>query len=168
MSFDLKSIAARTAIRDVLERYCRGIDRLDAELITSVYWPEAIDDHGIYKGPGKDFAPVVIPLLRDNYRGTMHSLHQSLIELHGSSAKSETYFVAYHFGGDANGKFIDIAGGRYVDLLEERYGEWRISDRVVVIEWSRIDRNIETSPLPTDLFIPARRDRQDIAYGRSK
>lgn len=166
MSFDIAEIAARTEIRDVLERYCRGIDRLDADLVNSVYWDEAIDDHGIYKGPGKDFAAFVIPMLRDNFAGTMHALNQSLIVLDGSRANVETYFCAYHWRGNHGSQGIEIVGGRYVDVLEQRNGEWRIRDRVVIIEWARNDKNIEPSSFPLDVFVPGRRDRQDIAYGK--
>ena len=165
MSFDAKSVADRAAIRDVLERYCRGIDRLDEELITSVYWKGAIDDHGLYKGPGEGFAAFIVPLLRDAYRATMHCLNQSLIQLKGNRANAETYFVAYHVGSKDGGEFIEIAGGRYVDVLEERNGEWRISDRVVVIEWARDDKGLAKAGLPIDKFVPPRRDRKDIAYG---
>ena len=34
-------------IRRRLHDYCRGIDRLDAELVASVYFADAIDDHEI-------------------------------------------------------------------------------------------------------------------------
>lgn len=165
MDTTFKTIADRIAIRDVLERYCRGIDRLDADLVRGVYWDEGVDDHGVYKGSGKDFADFVLPRLRERYDGTMHSLHQSLIELDGARAKTETYFVAYHWGRKQDARFIDVAGGRYVDLLEQRDGEWRILHRAVVVEWTRIDKDFETMSLPLDTFVQARRDRQDIAYG---
>jgi hypothetical protein len=166
MSMDLKSIADRIAIRDVLDRYCRGIDRLDADLVNSVYWDDAIDDHGTYKGAGKDFAAFVIPILRDNFTGTMHCLNQSLIELDGARAKVETYFSAHHWRGDYGSDGVELVGGRYVDVLEEREGEWRIRDRVVIIEWARADNNIEPSSFPLDVFAPGRRDKADLAYGR--
>ena len=166
MGMDLKSIADRIAIRDVLERYCRGIDRLDVDLVNGVYWDEAIDDHGIYKGPGKDFATFVIPMLREHFAGTMHALDQSLIELNGSHAKAETYFSAHHWRGDHGSGGIEIVGGRYIDVLEERGGEWRIRDRVVIIEWARTDNDIKPSSFPLDVFVPGRRDKADIAYGR--
>ena len=165
MGLDLKSIADRIAIRDVLDRYCRGIDRLDADLVNSVYWDEAIDDHGIYKGPGKDFAAFVIPMLREHFTGTMHALNQSLIELDGARARAETYFSAYHWRGDRGSQGIEIVGGRYVDVLEERGGEWRIRDRVVIIEWARTDDDIKPSSFPLDVFVPGRRDSNDPAYG---
>lgn len=34
-------------IRDAALRYCRGLDRLDVELMKSAYWEGATDDHGV-------------------------------------------------------------------------------------------------------------------------
>jgi SnoaL-like domain len=166
MPLDMQNVLDRAAIKDVLDRYCRGIDRLDADLVNSVYWPEAVDDHGIYKGPGKDFAAFVLPLLRDNYRVTMHTLGQTLIEISGARANSETYFVAYHVGEKEGRNFIETAGGRYVDVLEKRAGEWRIRDRVVVIEWTRLEDDAKEMAMSRTLFVPGKRDRTDVAYGR--
>lgn len=164
MSFNLKDLQDRDAIRHVLERYCRGIDRLDAELVNSVYWDEATDDHGLYKGPGKDFAAVVIPLLRERYRATMHTLGQSLIELAGTRAKAETYFIAYHCVKDEDRESIETSAGRYVDVFEERTGEWRIADRVIVMEWTRLELNVQETSMPRAMFVQGRRDRDDRAY----
>jgi len=36
----------REAIENLLGLYCRAIDRLDVELLKSVYHPDGIDDHG--------------------------------------------------------------------------------------------------------------------------
>jgi len=67
---------------------------------------------------------------------TMHNLANVMIELDGDAAGVETYGVAYHAGepaGDIRWNFA--AGFRYVDRFERRSGEWRIADRLTVIEW---------------------------------
>ncbi|MCJ7436647.1 MAG: nuclear transport factor 2 family protein, partial [Acidimicrobiia bacterium] len=46
----LQDLAAQQEIRDVLIRYTRGIDRMDADLVRSTYHPDAHDDHGAYQG----------------------------------------------------------------------------------------------------------------------
>jgi SnoaL-like domain len=46
----------RQAIQDVLMTYSRGIDRLDRELLLSVYHDDAIDDHGVFVGSPEEFA----------------------------------------------------------------------------------------------------------------
>ncbi|HJY93624.1 MAG TPA: nuclear transport factor 2 family protein, partial [Streptosporangiaceae bacterium] len=42
--------AAAEAIRQAALRYCRGVDRLDAELMRSAYHNDATDDHGVFVG----------------------------------------------------------------------------------------------------------------------
>jgi hypothetical protein len=44
------SLSEHDAIRQVVARYARGVDRLDAEVMKSAYWPEATDDHGVFVG----------------------------------------------------------------------------------------------------------------------
>ncbi|MEC9359997.1 MAG: nuclear transport factor 2 family protein [Pseudomonadota bacterium] len=164
MAISLKDLQDRAAIRDVLERYCRGIDRLDADLVNGVYWDEALDNHGIYKGKGKEFAAFVIPLLREHCRATMHTLGQSMIEFDGSRAKAETYFVAYHCGLEEGRELIETSAGRYVDHFDERDGEWRILDRVVVMEWTRLEHDVKETNVPRERFMQGRRDRSDQVY----
>ena len=90
MQDTLNEVIAHHRIRQVLERYCRGIDRLDAALIDSVYWDDATDNHGIYVGPGKDFAAFIVPMLRDAFTATMHFIGQSNIAVTGDRAAADT------------------------------------------------------------------------------
>jgi len=152
------------AIRDVIQRYCRGVDRLDIELIDSVYWDDSYDDHGLYKGPGKGFGAWVIPILRQFCQVQMHVLGQSNIELDADQAAVETYYVAYHGGENGAGKFIESSGGRYVDTFSRRHGEWRIARRVVVLEWSHVQQGIEEAAFGLDRFTYGKRDRSDLSY----
>jgi hypothetical protein len=43
-------LADREAIRECLYRYCRGVDRLDADMIRSAYWPDCVDNHLEFTG----------------------------------------------------------------------------------------------------------------------
>lgn len=142
-------------IRQVLARYCRGVDRCDANLIRSVYHPDATDDHGTYKGPGVEFAEQVIPMLRNYWQATMHDLGTCIIELDGDAADVETYFVAYHRRLQESETWLDVFGGRYLDRFEKRSGRWLIAKRVVVHEWSKL----EATPLtfPVELFAQGER-----------
>ncbi len=97
MSSEIKQeILDRYEIEQVLRRYCRGVDRGDAELIRSVYHPDATDDHGGFKGLGVDFADRVVAILNQRAQATMHNLHQVNINANGDAARVETYFTAYH------------------------------------------------------------------------
>jgi hypothetical protein len=141
----LTELADREAIRHCLMRYSRGVDRLDEELLQSVYWPGAIDDHIIFTGTGQDFIPYVIQAL-GGMDQTMHMLGNILIDMDGpAAANSETYFQAFHRipgsgsgSGSGSGVATDlIVGGRYVDRFEKRDDEWRVASRVVIIDWFR-------------------------------
>ena len=46
MNSRLAELGDQQAIRDVLARYWRGIDRGDADLVRSTYHPDARDAHG--------------------------------------------------------------------------------------------------------------------------
>jgi hypothetical protein len=56
----LTACADRAAIENVLGLYCRAIDRLDVELLRSVYHPDAIDDHGAMCMNAQEFAPRIV------------------------------------------------------------------------------------------------------------
>jgi hypothetical protein len=157
----------REEIREVLARYCRGIDRLDSELVASVYHDDAYDDHGTFKGSGKDFAVSVVQGL-SRFERTMHFLGNSLIDVDGDVAHSETYCVAYHRlrADDSPAEAQDfVAGVRYVDRFERRDGAWLIANRVVVMEWTRYDA-LGSEWDATPHFTMGRRDREDLAYKR--
>jgi len=148
-------------IHDILMKYARGIDRCDFDLVRSCYHPGAVDNHGRFTGTIEEFIPWVETQL-DQFDTTMHFLGNVLIEVEGVTAHAETYCVAYH---RMKGEDVDnLQGLRYVDRFEKRYGEWRIAERAIVVEWNRID----DVDLPG--FAPGtkrgRRDQDDLVYRR--
>lgn len=134
-------LAAHVQIRQVLYRYCRGVDRGDAALLKSVYHPEAIDIHGSWEGPGEEFAERIVRSLDEPHGASQHHLTNVLIELDGDRAAVESYFIAFHPYDPADGDTEKIAfvGGRYLDRFERRDDDWRIVHRQVVLDWSRAD-----------------------------
>lgn len=131
-------LADREAIRDCIYRYCRGIDRIDRELLLSAYWPDAIDEHGNFSTrSAEEFANQAISIL-----GTMvlttHVVHNILIDIRGPEAHVETYVQAFHTRKREDGTFYDhMSSSRFLDRMERRDGEWRISHRAVVRDWFR-------------------------------
>jgi hypothetical protein len=136
---DVETLIARQEIADVLCRYCRGIDRLDLELVRSCYHPDAYDDHGTVRGSVDEFLAGAASFL-PQFAATMHFLGNMLIEVDGAVARAETYAVAYHrLEPDEGSGKDDIWGLRYVDRFERRDGEWRIAHRVMTQEWRRVE-----------------------------
>jgi hypothetical protein len=137
----IEQLLTRAEITDVLCRYCRGIDRRDFDLVRSCYHPDAAEEHGDYAGDVDGFLERAATNLARCER-TMHFLGNVLIEISGQVARSETYAVAYHRmpALDADrGPRDRVVGLRYLDLFTLRDGQWRISSRRCVCEWTRTD-----------------------------
>ncbi|MEM7001117.1 MAG: nuclear transport factor 2 family protein [Pseudomonadota bacterium] len=132
MPYTTEQLADIQAIKDCALRYCRGVDRLDAALMKSAYWPEATDDHGVYNGPAWPFVDRCMES-HLKWRSTNHCIFNHSIELLSASrASGEIYNVTYLFRADAD--VLDTWHGRYLDEYESRAGEWRIIKRVCIHE----------------------------------
>jgi SnoaL-like domain len=131
---DLNALLDREKIRDCLARLSRGLDRRDATLVRGAYWPDAIDDQAVAVSSVEELLTWVVPgdpamIL------TAHSLGQSLIELRGATALVETYVTAYHrLSVDGSDRDI-VVGGRYLDRLQKRDQDWRITHRSLLADW---------------------------------
>ena len=164
MSYDsrlVRELTDRHAIADAVQRYCRGVDRCDTELICSAYFDDAVDDHGSFKGNAWEFAEWANKVHQRVWASTMHVIAHHTVELDGDVAHGETYVVAYLRRLD--GSAIDVAGGRYIDRFERRSGEWRIADRVFVWEWSS-SLDPKGSLIDGDIFTQGQRSREDLSY----
>lgn len=167
---DLGWVADRIAIQDVLVRYCRGIDRGDADLVRSVFWPDSYADYGGYKGNGAEFADYVVPRLNAAYTATHHTILNSAVELDRDVAHTETYMHAYHVSKPVpdERQTVFLFAGRHVDRFEKRDGQWRVAHRVVVYDFDRVDPIERSMPESwTSTFTGGRRDRDDLSYGRA-
>jgi hypothetical protein len=160
---EIQRLLDEREIRDVLARYCRGVDRADEALVASVYHPDAVDDHGVFRGSGAEFARLIGPTMKQTCDASQHFLGQSSIEIQGDRAHAETYVIAVHRRGDGEDVQLETFGARYLDRLSRRAGEWRIDERVVVNEWSRLDRRV-TEPALAAQLPHGLRSPDDLAY----
>src|SRR5262245_22241598 len=129
----VQELIDRQSIRDCLYRYCRGVDRLDKELLLSAYHPGAIDDHGVFRGPVEEFVEWAFAGHRAKHHGHQHYIANHTCELDGDTAHTETYM--FMLGHNVTGTPFTLHGGRYVDRFERREGEWRIAYRTSLVEW---------------------------------
>jgi hypothetical protein len=132
-----RELADREAIRDVIMRYARGVDRVDTDLLHSVYWDDAVDDHTSFNGNAHEFVTWMVPRLKAMEQ-TVHFLGNIFVEIHGNFAAVESAFQAFHrLRDETRGPYDMVIGGRYVDRMEKRSGEWRIAYRKVLWDWYR-------------------------------
>ncbi len=121
----LIALIDKDAIRECVHRYCRAVDRADADLLRTIYWPEATERHGPFTGPAEDYIAFFM-----DFVGSQQMMQHK--------ARTESYFFSHQRCPDAEGKLADIfMGGRYLDKMEKRGSEWRIADRLVMFDWIR-------------------------------
>ena len=164
----LRELLDREAIWQLLLRYGRGIDRLDREMIRSVYWDDAVDDHHSFVGTADDFINWAMSYHSATNPVHHHGVNNHYVELDGDHAHGETY---YTFIGSCHTPPHMLSIGRYIDHFERRGGEWRIANRVCVIEKvfelaDGDDAVIAAAAMRYGTPRPAGRDRTDLSYLR--
>ena len=161
----VQALVDKQAIQEVIYRYCRGADRLDAELMRSAYHEDGFDDHGHIKASRDEYVDTVMNVLREHYVSTSHTIGNVLIELDGDTARSEAYYIAVHTHEPDGVLTQDTVYGRYIDRFERRGGRWAISYRAVVIDSYNSD-TVRPWRLYSDLsnMLRGRRDRDVLAY----
>lgn len=133
----LSELADREAIRECLYRYSRGVDRLDADMVRSAYWPDIVDNHTGFSGNAEGFIAWAFPIM-GTMDQTQHFIANVLMSIRGDQADVESYFYGFHRINRPDGGKSDVIGaGRYLDRFEKRGDEWRIARREVVTDWFR-------------------------------
>jgi hypothetical protein len=135
----------REQIRHRLAQLSRGLDRRDADIIRACYWPGATDDQGVAVSSVEELIDWVVPG-DPTIVLTLHTLGQSLIDVNGDQAVVETHVQAYHrVQVDQHDRDI-VLGGRYLDQMERRDGEWRIMHRKLLCDWlNDLGRSVDWS-----------------------
>ena len=131
---ELVALLERDKIRDCVVRLARGEDRRDAEIISASYWPDSVTDYGVFKGDFAAYLAWVVPGA-DAITNTQHVLGQSVIDLAGDKASVETQVISYHRVDMGAGERDTCVGGRYLDRMEKRDGQWRIASRMMLYDW---------------------------------
>lgn len=159
LAAQVRTLQDRAEITDCLQRYCRGLDRLDRELALSAYHPDAIDDRGRFIGTGEEFVTWVWPILQ-TVRSSFHNINNITMDIQGDVAHTETYVQYVVWSED--GSSISYGVARYLDRLERRNGEWRIAFREASMDFRS---KAETVEPPPDFHF-ASRDKTDHSYNR--
>ena len=163
MTEALQEVIDHHEIRKLLSVYCHGCDRGDEHRMASVYLDAALDDHGPYKGSGKGLAKRVMNNLMQGQK-LAHLLGQCLINVRGDEAGAETYFMATAVMKNQDGRdVVNLMGGRYVDTLSRDDGQWKISNRICVRDWS-ISLDVDKDWLENTGFVEGQKSGEDPSY----
>jgi hypothetical protein len=131
----LRQVADKQAIANILAMHSRGIDRRDEAMVRSAYHEGATVAYGFFEGSAADFSRIVTQSTQ-GLPITSHRSHLPWIKADGDQAKSETYVIAYMELPLPGGATQCLIGGRYLDRLERRGGEWRLVHRIYVLDWN--------------------------------
>ena len=157
----VQELADKQAITEVLYRYCRGLDRMDADMARSVWHPGGVADYRpIFQGTGDEFVEWVWQAHAAMERHS-HQITNVLIEVDGDIAASEAYVTVALRTLPSDGKAVEIeARGRYLDRWSRRDGRWAIESRRFVED---LQRAHDAAPIDAEEG-GSRRDRSDPSY----
>jgi len=167
MEKKLREMLDRHEIYQVLLRYAHGLDRFDRELVRSCYFEDAIEDHFNFVGNIEDFIDYANET-SGYFVSCQHGLLNHRCDLAGDDAYCETYYL---FSGVSAKPPHFISTGRYIDHFQRRNGEWRIANRVTIIEGTfDVPDSVQAAAFPSPFgpheAQPATRDRNDVSYHR--
>jgi hypothetical protein len=156
----VSQLADRAALQDLLATLVRADERGDYELIASCYTEDSYDDHGRFRGTGREFADYIChKSFSVTSRFRNHNLGQSLFEIDGDQAFGETYFV-FHMQTET-GTVLEGCG-RYLDDFVRVDGKWLIKRRRCLEEWTG-EVEAKTLAKPAHALVSSR-DLQDPLY----
>lgn len=161
---EVTALKDRAAILDCVMRQSRGHDRHDLDLMASVYHPDGIDEHGPVSKPGPEYGDYANSAHSSIFIDHLHNITTHNCEIDGDTAHAESYVIGAMRAKDHRSVFL--MGGRYLDRLEKRDGEWKIVLRRCTLEWTMQG---DTSMLTSGNFagfVKGTWDRSDASYER--
>ena len=159
LAADVRYLKDRAEILDCMNRYTRGADRLDRELMLSAYHPDATDDRGAFTGGPEARVQWLFDYL-SSLDHTTHHISNFTIDIEGDVAHCETYVLTTLLPrGSAE---ATVGTARYIDRMERRNGEWRIAHREAVMDFMI---TMPTAPMHPNVLTGSR-DRSDRSYAR--
>jgi hypothetical protein len=146
----LEDWIAQMEIRQKMTNYCRGIDRLDREMIGSAWHPDATCEYeGVIRGPAME----VLDWFMDGhrpYKAHSHQVTNQTIKVDGDKATSEAYVTArLRCPPDESGRELDlVVTGRYLDRWSNRDGNWALDYRYQITDFFSAYEALDTKNLP--------------------
>ena len=166
-------LAAKDAIRDQIYTYCRAIDRMDRELVDTVWHPDGtIDFSDGMVAADYPLGPPPVPFaahfdfvwpFRAGFLTHSHQATNILITVQRDRAGSETTSIT------VLQKLIDgqieqmLIWGRWLDRWSCRDGRWAIDHRMGVMDCAQVS-TFAPGPINDPAAHLSRRDRSDPSY----
>jgi hypothetical protein len=162
----IETLLVKERLHELEMAYCRGVDRRDPELLRSIFFEDAVEEHGeMYRGSAYAFVDWLFRDFIGKYEITAHYVLNEWYRVDGDRAEGETHRISYHRLPPPNPTEV-IAACRTFNRYERRAGEWKIAYRGIVRDW------ITERPVAEHLYrgayalAPSRPDASDLSYDR--
>jgi hypothetical protein len=128
----------RELIRAVPQRYARGVDRRDWEMVRGCFTDDCTVQGTLQTAPIDPYVEALAPGV-EAYEATMHFMGNQYVEVEAGARAGyvETYAVAYHLEAPGTGLDDLFMGVRYCDDVRLDDGRWLIWRRQVFKQWHR-------------------------------
>jgi 3-phenylpropionate/cinnamic acid dioxygenase small subunit len=141
----------RVSIMELLNRYCRALDRMDLDAIPHLFTEACVVSYGprLESHGSRQLAADLQRLWR--WRRTSHHLSNLIVEIDGDKARAESYVIAWHEAPDGQTATLF---GQYHDQLLRTVEGWRIDKRRQVMNGSDAGFKLAIHPLQRRLPPP--------------
>tara|TARA_B100000902_G_C27294577_1_gene909176 strand:+ start:1704 stop:2201 length:498 start_codon:yes stop_codon:yes gene_type:complete len=161
---DPQELSHRAEIVDALLSYTRGIDRLDKESVISAFHPGAtLNNYGPEPMSIEEFVEYALPSLEKRYAATQHRVSNIRVEISQDRALVESYVLAYHIESGEGPTRLHTFNGRYIDTFTLLDGHWKINERSLRNDWSKVE-NIDEEMAGASVWVMSDRNDDDPIY----
>jgi hypothetical protein len=158
----IRTLLVKERLHELEMAYCRGVDRRDPDLLRSIFFEDAVEEHGdMYRGSATDFVDWVFNEFIGKYELTTHYVLNEWYRVDEDRAEGETHRISHHRVRTPEAKET-IAACRTFNRYECRNGIWKISYRGVVRDWiyeRPIDEALYVGTYAMALSKPGQADR---------
>jgi SnoaL-like domain len=159
------------AIAQVLYRYCRGIDRMDADMTLACFASDAVLDYAsLYKGDPGGFVRWLWPI-HAAMKGHTHSISNIFLEQTAERLQTSEAYVMTTLRMSLTDNLVDLVStGRYLDRWKNSSTGWVIDRRTYLSDLTTVRPVVsadlsQTLPrLPGPHPVRVARDRGDLSY----
>ena len=131
----IQELVDKAAIRDVMARYSRGIDRRDSDLIASTFATDAYADYAEWDAQGIEEILKGLKWGIARSERSTHFMGDQEVQINADTAEVETYAIVYLVRKFEDTLGLVILGLRYQDRMMRQNGRWLVQHRVLHFDW---------------------------------
>jgi ketosteroid isomerase-like protein len=139
ISRQVRELADRAAILDVVIGYAAALDTRDWEALAALFTDDARWEYqaASEQVSGPQAIASRIRSAVGHLDATQHFNSNHVIAIDGDQAVHTCYYQAQHVRRDLSDGGLYLGAGRYEDRLRRTSAGWRLCDRVLVSMWSQ-------------------------------